>query len=208
MDGDRMLVGLTGLASAVSTYLMFTMQLGGLVAIFQSLAKQIFLLGIWVGVLFIVSGLVVKYIPDLSAASPRLIRGGAYLLVGLAVLNLLFSAFGYPLMSTQPYSGTLMQYLASTTLGSYSMQLLEILILLALFLGVFTLSFGPGFIVGYFGNVPLFHKYHLIVIGVGLLLSMAMLGIVFGFLVWVFLLPYYFLGVSIAYMARQEIEFF
>jgi hypothetical protein len=208
MDGDKMLVGLTGLASAASTYLMFTMQLEGLVAIFQSLAKQIFLLGIWVGVLFIVSGLVVRYIPDLSAASPKLIRGGAYLLVGLAVLNLLFSAFGYPLMSTQPYSGTLMQYLESTTLGSYGMQLFEVIILLALFLGVFMLSFGPGFIVGYFGNVPLFHKYHLIVIGVGLLLSMAMLGIVHGFLVWVFLLPYYFLGASIAYMVRQEIEFF
>ena len=207
MNGDRALVGLTGTASIASAYLAFTMQLGGLVGIFSSLAKQIFMIGIWVGVLFIVSGLVVRYIPDLSAASPRLIRGGAYLLVGLAVLNMLFSAFGYPLMTVAP-SGTLIEMLSMPAVSSipvtmYGAQILELLIFIAIFLGLFMLSFGPGFIVGYFGNIPLFHKYHLIALGVMMLMSMAMFGILLGFLVWLFLTPYYLLGASIAYLVRQ-----
>jgi hypothetical protein len=203
VSGDKALLGLTGLASIASAYAMLTMQLQPLVETFQNLAKQIFILGIWIGVLFIVSGLVVRYIPDISAASPKLIRGGAYLLVGLAVLNLLFSAFGISLMSVAP-SGTVIQYLVSAMTPSiYASQLLYIIIIIPLFLGVFMISFGPGFLVGYFGNIPLMHKYHLIVLGIMLLVCMAFFDITLGFIIWLFLAPYYLFGACVAYMVRQ-----
>jgi len=207
VSGDKALLGLTGLASVASAYAMLTMQLQPLVQTFQNLAKQIFVLGIWIGVLFIVSGLVVRYIPDLSASSPKLIRGGAYLLVGLAVLNLLFSAFGIPLMGG-PTGGTVMQLLASSVAPSiYASQLLLMIIVIPLFLGVFMLSFGPGFLVGYFGNVPTLHKYHLIVLGIMLLMCMAIFGTALGFIIWMLLAPYYLLGACVAYMVRRGAEF-
>ena len=83
------------------------------------------------------------------------------------------------------------------------MQILEILLYSAIFLGVFLLTFGPGFAISFFGEVPVFHKYHLIAAGIALIFTMALFGILLGFLVWLILLPYYFLGACIGYLARS-----
>ncbi len=199
---SRFELGLTGMLSLLSSVFMFTLQLEGLVRIFQSLAKQIFIVGIWVGILLIVAGLVVRVVPELAPSSPRMIRGGAYLLVGLAVLNLVFSAFGIPLMNID-FHGTLISSLSQNVIGIQpSMQFLDVILVTAIFLGVFMISFLPGFAVGYFGEIPLFHKYHLIAIGIFLILSMALLGILLGWIVWLILLPYYALGACLGYMAK------
>jgi hypothetical protein len=87
----------------------------------------------------------------------------------------------------------------------YASQLLYIIIIMPLFLGIFMISFGPGFLVGYLGNIPIMHKYHLIVLGIMLLVCMALFDITLGFIIWLFLAPYYLFGACVAYMVKQGV---